>query len=217
MQLSSAAGGRVTAPPDAADRCCRLARQEGGSCPFPAPRSGFVFLPDRRRGGRSPPACAAGSSAAMCGCALCNGAPPRSRSAGGLGEDRGATSSPSVPAPSQDPAACSSLWSKFPDFWRLYLLKRAMICWSSAGYRMPRSIYSHFVTMTSWAALGCGNFTDFPCFDDFGSFEEYWWMEQRPSFMPSNPTDPSSAQQPPRCPLSSKCESACQALDYRLI
>ncbi|XP_072821959.1 uncharacterized protein [Vicugna pacos] len=73
MLQTGQAGGRVVPLPSTSVRGC-----------VPAPQAG----------GRSPPACAAGSSAALCGCELRPGrAPPWSRSAGGLGEDRGAASS----------------------------------------------------------------------------------------------------------------------------
>ncbi|XP_072798178.1 uncharacterized protein [Vicugna pacos] len=94
MLQTGQAGGRVVPLPSTSVRGC---------------------VPARQAGDRSPTACAAGSSAALCGCALCAGAPPRSRSApvgapprsrsapvgappwsrsvGGLGEDPGAASS----------------------------------------------------------------------------------------------------------------------------
>ncbi|XP_072814231.1 uncharacterized protein [Vicugna pacos] len=120
MLQTGQAGGRVVPPPSTSVRRC---------------------VPARQAGGRSPPACAAGSSAALCVCELCAGAPCRTALRPGLrfalvalrGWARGRPRGSLVPAPSQDPAACLSLWSKFSGFWRLYLLKRAMICWSSAG------------------------------------------------------------------------------------
>ncbi|XP_072819017.1 uncharacterized protein [Vicugna pacos] len=55
MLQTGQAGGRVVPLPSTSVRGC---------------------VPARQAGGRSPPACAAGSSAALCGCALCAGAPP---------------------------------------------------------------------------------------------------------------------------------------------
>ncbi len=64
MLQTGQVGGQVVPPPSTLDRGC---------------------VPARKARGRSPSTCAAGSSAALCGCALC----PGRRSAGGLGEDRG--------------------------------------------------------------------------------------------------------------------------------
>ncbi|XP_072821139.1 uncharacterized protein [Vicugna pacos] len=86
-------------------RCQMLQTGQAGGRVVPLPSTSVRgCVPARQAGGRSPPACAAGSSAALCGCALCAGAPPLvalrpgrappwSRSAGGLGEDLGAASS----------------------------------------------------------------------------------------------------------------------------
>ncbi|XP_072795629.1 uncharacterized protein [Vicugna pacos] len=92
--LPAPVGKQIAPPPNTGSDAALLCCGQAGHCPsgcrsqmlqtgqaggrvVPSPSTSVRgCVPARQAGGRSPPACAAGSSAALCGCALCAGAPP---------------------------------------------------------------------------------------------------------------------------------------------